>query len=148
MQNELQIDVVLDEYALMPTKAHEPDAGFDLYIPENIEPHQLVVRPGDSTVIDTGVHMAIPRGYTGFLKSKSGLNVKADLNGEGVVDADYLGSIVVKLYNHGNQTHYFKPKDKLIQIVVLPIPNVKLNPVNEFKKTTERGENGFGSSGR
>ena len=147
MQNELIIDVMLDEHALMPTKAHDPDAGFDLYIPENADPHKLAIRPGDSMVVDTGVHMAIPHGYTGFLKSKSGLNVKADLNGEGVVDADYTGSIVVKLYNHGHKTHYFKPKDKLIQIVILPIPKVTLNPVTEFK-STERGGNGFGSSGR
>ena len=147
MQNELIIDVMLDEHALMPTKAHDPDAGFDLYIPENADPHKLAVRPGDSIVVDTGVHMAIPYGYTGFLKSKSGLNIKADLNGEGVVDADYTGSIAVKLYNHGHKTHYFKPKDKLIQIVILPIPKVTLNPVTEFK-STERGDNGFGSSGR
>ena len=147
MQNELIIDVMLDEHALMPTKAHDPDAGFDLYIPENTESHKLVVRPGGSTVIDTGVHMAIPHGYTGFLKSKSGLNIKADLNGEGVVDADYIGSIVVKLYNLGHKTHHFKHGDKLIQIVILPIPKVTLNPVTEFK-STERGENGFGSSGR
>lgn len=144
----MQIDVVLDNGALMPTKAHDTDAGFDLYIPEHIDPSKLIVPAHGSTVIDTGVHMAITNGYTGFLKSKSGLNVKHDLNGEGVVDADYLGSIVVKLYNHGDTDYHFQPKDKLIQIVILPIPAIKLNQVDEFNKTTERGNNGFGSSGR
>lgn len=144
----LSIDYMLDEGALEPIKAHDTDAGFDIRIPKNIEPWRLVVRAGDSTTIDTGVHMAIPKGYTGFLKSKSGLNVKFDLNGEGVVDADYLGSIVVKVYNHGHKDYHFKPEDKLIQIVILPIPDVHLNRVNEFNKSTERGNNGFGSSGR
>lgn len=144
----LNIDYMLDEGAFEPAKAHDTDAGFDIRIPMTVEPHQLVVRAGDHVTIDTGVHMAIPRGYTGFLKSKSGLNVKFDLNGEGVVDADYLGSIVVKVYNHGAHDYHFNPGDKLIQIVILPIPDVTLNRVSEFNKTTERGDNGFGSSGR
>lgn len=144
----LNIDYMLDAGAYEPIKAHDTDAGFDIRIPDTVEPYKLVVRAGDSTTIDTGVHMAIPKGYTGFLKSKSGLNVKSDLNGEGVVDADYLGSIVVKLYNHGHKDYHFKHGDKLIQIVVLPIPDVKLNRVTDFNKTTERGDNGFGSSGR
>lgn len=61
-----------------------------------------------SAVIDTGVHIDIPKGYVGFLKSKSGLNVKHDLTSEGVIDAGYTGSICVKLYNHG-KTDYKVP---------------------------------------
>ena len=142
------IDYKLDIGALSPAKAHKTDAGFDLRVPMNLDPKDLIVPAGKSLVIDTGVHMHIPCGYTGFLKSKSGLNVKFDLNDEGVIDAGYLGSIVVKVYNHGEHDYQFRPKDKLTQIVILPIPDVELNEVNDFGTTTERGNNGFGSSGR
>lgn len=144
----MMIDYKLDTGALAPAKAHETDAGFDLRIPMNLDPKDLIVPAGKSLVIDTGVHMAIPSGYTGFLKSKSGLNVKFDLTTEGVIDAGYQGSIVVKVYNHGERDYQFRPKDKLTQIVILPIPDVALRRVEDFCTVTERGDNGFGSSGR
>jgi dUTP pyrophosphatase len=133
--------VMLEEGAKMPTKAHDTDAGFDLYAPKD-----FVVRCGSSATIDTGVHIEIPKGYCGFLKSKSGLNVKNGINGEGVIDAGYTGSIVAKLYNH-EKTLHFKEGQKIIQIVFLPIPDVELELTNSFE-ATERGDNGFGSSGR
>ncbi len=93
--------------------------------------------------------MLIPDGYVGFLKSKSGLNVKQGIRGEGVIDAGYTGSIVVKLYNDSDNWHTFEKGNKLIQLVVLPIPEVELELTDkEFIKDTERGSNGFGSSGR
>lgn len=88
--------VKLDPGAYMPERAHEQDAGYDLRTPV-----RAVIHPEGSVVIDTGVHVQIPDGYVGFLKSKSGLNVRLDLTGEGVIDAGYTGSITVKLYNHG-----------------------------------------------
>ena len=91
--------------------------------------------------------MAIPRGYVGFLKSKSGLNVKHDLTGEGVIDAGYMGSICVKLYNNGDKDYEFKRGDKIIQIVLLPIITPKLRQTDTLEET-ERGANGFGSTGR
>ena len=133
--------VMLDEKAKMPTKAHDTDAGFDLYTPERV-----VVHRNDSAVIDTGVHIEIPKGYVGFLKSKSGLNVKHGIAGEGVIDAGYTGSIVAKLYNNGEKMMVFEAGQKIIQIVFLPIPEVELKLTDSFDET-ERGENGFGSSG-
>lgn len=134
--------VMLDDKAKMPTKAHEADAGFDLYAPERV-----VVRRRDSAVIDTGVHIEIPKGYVGFLKSKSGLNVKYGISGEGVIDSGYTGSIVAKLYNNGEETQIFAPGQKIIQIVFLPIPEVELELTDSFGDS-ERGDNGFGSSGK
>ena len=138
----MEYKVILDNGAKMPTKAHEADAGFDLYTRK-----REVVQPQDSAVIDTGVHIEIPKGYVGFLKSKSGLNVRCDIVGEGVIDAGYTGSIVAKLYNHGYKPVAFEEGQKIIQIVFLPIPEVELVQADSFEET-ERGDNGFGSSGR
>lgn len=137
----MKFKVILDENAKMPTKAHKTDAGFDLYAPED-----TFVRCRSSVIIDTGVHIEIPKGYVGFLKSKSGLNVKCGITGEGVIDAGYTGSIVAKLYNNGYEAIKLKKGQKIIQIVFLPIPDVELVQVDSLE-ATERGENGFGSSG-
>ena len=134
--------IKLDKGARTPTRAHELDAGYDLYA-RFFE----CVPAGGSALFDTGVHMEIPKGYVGFLKSKSGLNVKSGLLGEGVIDAGYTGSIVVKLYNHGIVDRYFHPGDKISQIVLLPIFTPDLEVVDELTET-ERGENGFGSTGK
>ena len=134
--------VMLDEKAKMPTKAHETDAGFDLYTPK-----MVVVEKNDSAVINTGVHIEIPKGYVGFLKSKSGLNVKHGITGEGVIDAGYTGSIVAKLYNNGDEDVFFDAGQKIIQIVFLPIPEVELELTDSICDS-ERGSNGFGSSGK
>ena len=88
--------IVLDKGAIMPTRAYETDAGLDLYARET-----KIICPGDSEVFDTGVHIELPKGTVGMLKSKSGLNVKHNLTNEGVIDVGYTGSIRVKLYNHG-----------------------------------------------
>lgn len=145
---EMELKVKLDDGALAPESAHEEDAGYDIrtpidcYIPEH----------GCGT-IDTGVHMAIPKGYVGFLKSKSGLNVRDYLTGEGVIDSGYTGSIVVRLYHNRHDENiapggkHFKRGDKIIQIVLLPIIKPKIKIVDELDET-ERGDGGFGSTGR
>lgn len=138
----MKFKVMLDKNAKMPTKAHETDAGFDLYTSKGI-----IVFRKDSEVIDTGVHIEIPKGYVGFLKSKSGLNVKNGITGEGVIDAGYTGSIVAKLYNNGCEDVFFDAGQKIIQIVFLPIPDVELELTDSFCDS-ERGNNGFGSSGK
>lgn len=140
------IGIMLDEGAKMPTRAHDADAGYDLYAKDNTE-YSEVIFPELSAVFDTGVHIAIPRGYVGFLKSKSGLNVKHGIVSEGVVDSGYTGSIRIKLYNHGIEPYAVQPGDKISQLVILPIITPRLEIVDSLDET-ERGENGFGSSGR
>lgn len=134
--------VKLDHGAYMPERAHDLDAGYDLRTP-----FAFTIRPHDSTVIDSGVHVQIQAGYVGFLKSKSGLNVKAGITGEGVIDAGYTGSIRVKLYNNGTRQRFFCKGDKIIQLVLLPIFTPDLEQVDELEDT-ERGDAGFGSTGR
>ena len=139
----MEIKVKLDYGAYMPEYAHKDDAGMDLR-----SPRDEVIWPLDSATIDTGVHIAIPSGMVGMIKSKSGLNVKHDLTSEGVIDSGYTGSIVVKLYNHSTTKKYFiKKGDKISQLVILPICHADLQQVDELEKT-DRGSNGFGSTGR
>lgn len=133
---------MLDVGAKMPTKAHDADAGFDIYTP-----FEICVPPHGSTKVYTGVHMEIPEGYVGFLKSKSGLNVNYGIRCEGVVDAGFNGAIIAKLFNDSDEAKLFDRGEKITQIVILPIPYVTLTLVDEFK-ATDRGDNGFGSSGR
>lgn len=134
--------IILDNGAKMPTKAHRADAGFDLYSRETV-----IVSAKESATFDTGVHMQIPEGFVGFLKSKSGLNVKHGITSEGVIDSGYTGSIVVKLYNHSAKDYKIQIGDKISQIVLLPIAMTDLELVKDFENS-ERGNNGFGSSGR
>lgn len=144
----MEIKVVLGENAKMPEKAHlDSDAGFDIFSPGDFVIPPTTVNEVGSAIINTGVHMQIPRGYVGMIKSKSGLNIKHGLTAEGVVDADYTGSIVVKFYNHTRNEYKISKGDKLTQIVILPIPEVNLIEVDRLD-VTERGENGFGSSGK
>lgn len=134
--------IVLDEDAYMPTKAHLDDAGFDLYSPISV-----VVPKRGYVSIDTGVHIQIPSGMVGFLKSKSGLNVKHSILSEGVIDCGYTGTIVVKLYNHSDIDYKIEKGNKITQIVFLPIPSITLKQV-ECLENSDRGNNGFGSSGK
>lgn len=138
---EHEIKVMLDPGATLPTRGHDHDAGLDLYSRE-----AAVITPGKSAVFDTGVHMAIPRGYAGVLISKSGLNVKFDCTSTGLIDADYTGSIAVKIYNQGYKTIHIAAKQKISQLVLVPIITPKPVQVDSLDKT-ERGSNGFGSTG-
>lgn len=147
--------------AKMPTRAHPYDAGLDLYAPADctvpatqsvvclnpFEHSRRVETAVGSATIDTGVHIEIPEGYVGFIKSKSGLNVKHGLTAEGVIDAHYTGSIAVKLYNHTSEPYSFKAGEKIAQLVILPclLPEPEL--VDSLEET-DRGDNGFGSTGR
>ena len=135
--------VFLDKNAIMPSKAHQDDAGWDLFTPIP----DIVPRRG-STVIDTGVHVAIPKGYAGLLVSKSGLSTKHDLISDGLIDAGYTGSIRVKLYNLGDVSYLLDRGDKISQLVFIPIAEPSLIETASPLPETERGANGFGSSGK
>ena len=101
-----------------------------------------------SATFDTGVHVALPAGTAGFLKSKSGLNVKHGITSEGVIDTGYTGSIVAKLYNHSSEDYTIRSGDKITQLVVLPVIIPERLVTVERLDETERGDGGFGSSGR
>ena len=143
------LKVYLEEGAKMPSRAHEHDAGLDIFAPESI-----ILYAGNSVEVNTGVHIEIPVGYCGLLKSKSGLNVKHGITGEGVIDHGYTGSIRVKLYNNSRdeKMHFFEKGDKLIQLLIVPIKTPELELVESIQELyggdTERGVGGFGSTGK
>lgn len=137
-----KLKVVVDDGCFVPEKAHLEDAGYDLRTPYGFQ-----LFPGCSEEIDTGVHIQLPRGFVGMIKSKSGLNVKRDLISEGVIDCGYTGSIVVKLRNLGDRVQEFSKGDKITQLVVLPCMHFEVDIVDKLEDT-ERGSGGFGSSGR
>lgn len=150
--------IMLDDGAKLPTRAHPYDAGLDLYSPIDIQVPGSVVLGYDaiqnaeavevgSVTIDTGVHVEIPEGCCGFVKSKSGLNVNHGLTADGVIDAHYTGSIAVKLYNHTSRCYHIKAGDKIAQLVIVPCVLLPLEPVDSLEET-DRGDNGFGSTGR
>ena len=135
--------IKLDEGAYMPVRGHEADAGLDLRTPKRV-----VVYPNDSVTINTGVHVQIPLGYFGKLESKSGLHVNHDIVCHGgIIDSGYTGAIVVKLYNHGKQKYVFEQGDKIVQLIIQPCLLPKLELVDDFEDT-ERGDLGFGSTGK
>ena len=138
----MNIKVKLDEGAMMPTRAHATDAGLDIYARD-----EQIVPAKEYAIFDTGVHIELPENTVGMLKSKSGLNVKHGLVSEGVIDVNYSGSIVVKLYNHSGFDYWVKAGDKISQLVILPILTPDPELVDELE-VKGRGNNGFGSSGR
>jgi dUTP pyrophosphatase len=98
-------------------------------------------------VVDTGVHVGIPEGYVGMVKAKSGLNVRDGITCTGVIDAGYTGSIVVKLYSHSDYARRFDAGDKVAQLVVMPVACCGFALADSLGET-ERGDGGFGSTGR
>lgn len=134
--------IKLDPGAFCPTRAHDTDAGLDLYATE-----EKTVPPYGSAIFDTGVHVELPPFTAGFLKSKSGLNIKHDITSDGLIDIGYTGSIRVKLYNHGPHPYAVRRGDKISQLVVVDIEIPSLEIVDELDKT-DRGAGGFGSTGR
>ena len=134
--------IKLDKGAFIPVRAHGTDAGADLRSPIN-----TVVPAMGSRVIDTGVHIQLPHGYVGMLKSKSGLNVKYGITSEGVIDEGYTGQIMVKLYNHSNYPYTVMRGDKITQLVIVPCEYVDFDLVDDLEDS-ERGDDGFGSTGK
>lgn len=138
------VDVVLEIGAKMPTRAHSTDAGLDLYSREN----KVIMPFGGSATFDTGVHMAFEHGTYGKIESKSGLNVNHDVvSCGGVIDEGYTGSIAVKLYNFSKEEYLVKEGDKIAQLVIMPYLTPTLFPTDRLGRS-DRGDNGFGSSGR
>ena len=110
---------------------------------------EVIIRPGETIKIPTGIAMAIPSGYGGFIFARSGLASKKGLapaNKVGVVDSDYRGEVMVALHNHSNDIATITPGERIAQIAILPV----ILPVFEEAESldeTERGNGGFGSTG-
>ena len=153
--------IVLDESigAKIPTRSHEFDGGLDLYAPNTTSVHGCkytapiyghgygLVGVGQR-VIDTGVHVEIPRGYVGLLRSRSGTMINDGIYaGEGTIDCGYTGSIKVKLFNTTPKDYKINAGDRIAQLVIVPCLLLDLELVDKLEET-DRGDGGFGSTGR
>ena len=135
----------LSDDAYRPRVGYEGDAGLDLALS-----HSLTVPVGAHRMGDTGVHVAIPNGHVGMLFVRSSTGVKRNLvlsNGTGIVDSGYRGPIKISLHNTGTATQNISAGDYIAQLVVIPIHPQRIVEVDELD-TTERGEGGFGSTGK
>ena len=138
-----RLKVFYEDWAWEMVKAHNSDAGFDLRTP-----YVFTIAPMSYWVVNTGIHIEIPKGYAGLIVSKSGLNVKHGIQSTGLIDSGYAGCIVVKLYNFSMDEYHFKAGDKITQLMILPIFTGKIKKIKTLNVDTERGTNGFGSSGK
>lgn len=134
---------LFSEDANIPTRGSEEAAGLDLYSVEDI-----VLGSGARELIQTGVGMDIPKGYVGIVKSRSGLAARHGLEvGAGVIDSDYRGEIKVLLYNNSLNTYHIKAGDRIAQILLIPVlMDVEVEQVYTLDQT-DRGYEGFGSTG-
>lgn len=136
---------MLDERATLPTRGTSAAAGMDLYALE-----ETAIAAGETVLVHTGIALAIPEGYGGFIYARSGLATKRGLapaNKVGVIDADYRGEIMVALHNHGKSTQTVAGGERVAQLVIAPVLMAELS-LTDTLPDTERGESGFGSTGR
>jgi dUTP pyrophosphatase len=141
----IELPVVrLREEATLPEQAYAGDAGFDLSTCERI-----VLGPGERALVPTGLAVAIPEGYAGFVQPRSGLAARhgiAVVNSPGLIDSGYRGEIRIVLLNTDRErTFVAEPGDRVAQLVVLPVPGLELVELDELP-ASERGVRGFGSS--
>ena len=140
---ELPIQRLRDD-AVVPQRAYAGDAGLDLSSCERVE-----LAPGERALVGTGLAVAIPEGYAGFVQPRSGLAAKHGLtvvNSPGLVDSGYRGELRVVLLNtDASEPFVVEPGMRIAQLVVLPIPAFELVEVDELP-VSERGARGFGSS--
>jgi dUTP pyrophosphatase len=140
----LEIKKVRDS-AVVPARAYAGDAGMDLAACERVE-----LAPGARALVPTGLAVAIPDGYAGYVQPRSGLAAKHGIsivNTPGLVDSGYRGELLVNLVNHDPvEPFVVEPGMRIAQLVILPVPHVELIEVDELPES-ERGADGFGSSG-
>lgn len=137
----------LDERANVPTFGSEYSAGADLYA---LVDDSIIINPGKTILIRTGLAMEIPKGYAGFIYARSGLASKKGLapaNKVGVIDADYRGEIMVALHNHSEESQVIENGERIAQIVIAPFYKPEYVVVDELEDSL-RGVGGFGSTGK
>ncbi len=137
----------LDENAILPTYGSQCAAGADLYALCN---GTLEIEAGATVLVHTGIAMQIPDGYVGLIYARSGLATKRGLapaNKVGVIDSDYRGEIMVALHNHSHATQSVENGERIAQMVIAPYLTAEFTQADSLDET-ERGEGGFGSTGK
>ena len=145
MPSPLRIPVRrIDAAVPVPRYARDGDAGLDLHAAES-----FALRPGERRAVRTGLALAIPRGFAGFVLPRSGLALRRGmtvLNAPGLIDAGYRGELQVLLVNHGDAVVEVERGDRIAQLVIQRVEAVELVEMEELPES-ERGAGGFGSTG-
>lgn len=149
MGDEIVEVKVYAEGGALPVQATPGAAGWDLAARIGVP---LRLNPGDRAEVPTGLWLAIPTGYEGQVRPRSGLarsHAVTVTNAPGTVDSDYRGEVRVLLVNHGEKTTVILPGDRIAQLVIAPVPRVRIVAVGSVEdlEATARGAGGFGSTG-
>jgi dUTP pyrophosphatase len=139
------IPIVLGPDAVLPAYQTDHAAGMDLHSTEDVE-----LAPLERKMVGTGLFMAIPEGFEGQIRPRSGLAHRFGLsmvNSPGTIDADYRGEIKILLINLGGNVVKLTRGERIAQIVICPVSRATFQVVDQLE-TTARGEDGFGSTGR
>lgn len=142
MKKPKTLRITLDDGAYMPERAHSTDAGLDLKAM-----HEWVIKARGTAVIATGVHIELPEGTCGLLVSKSGMCSAHGITSTGLIDQGYTGAIAVMMQNHSDKDYTVKSGDKVSQLVIMPCYYPSIEIVTSLSDT-ERGNDGFGSTGK
>lgn len=138
---------VLNDLAHLPTRGSEDAAGYDLYAATS---YTIAIEPHTTVKIETGLAFELPKGTFAGIYARSGLATKKGLrpaNCVGIIDSDYRGPVIVALHNDSNETQYVEPKERIAQMILQPyIPMSFIESENLTE--TQRGEGGFGSTGK
>ena len=151
VQGLLGVCIIKGRQGILPVKAHPEDAGFDFFAPGDMKP--VTLKPGEDCVVQTGVRVAVPRGWALLGVNKSGVATKKKLTlGAKLIDSGYTGELGIHLFNIGNGEARIEPKDKIAQFVMIPIGNAEAEPMDEDEywrryDGSARGAGGFGSTG-
>lgn len=133
--------------AKLPARATAGSAGYDLCAALTASE---TIAPGETKLIPTGIAMAIPAGYGGFVFARSGLGIRhgiAPANAVGVIDSDYRGEVLVGLRNYSQVPFVVEPGERVAQLVLMPVCSPEAEECDSLDET-DRGEGGFGSTGR
>lgn len=134
----------LVEHAVLPSKAHAGDLGYDLYAAD-----QVTLYAGETHLIPTGISVQFPAGYGGLIRDRSSVATKRNLfNVAGVIDNGYTGEIKIALYNSADGVQTIYRGDKIAQMILIPTVNFEIEEVEDITSTDGRGDNGFGSTGQ
>ena len=144
--NKVDIKIISSKGAVVPCYKTEGAAGADVCA---LVEEKMVLKPGERTVVPTGLFFEIPQGYEIQVRPRSGLALKKGLrpaNCVGAIDEDYRGEVMIALHNDSAYTHIIEPKERIAQLIVMPYMSVNCYLVSELNET-ERDDGGFGSTG-
>lgn len=162
---KVRIEITGGDNRYMPFRAHEGDAAFDLRAcftgPKKVEMHLadgcvdhlqqelVLLRPGSTAIVPAGFKMALEPGYEAQIRPRSGNSIRGlrVANAPGTIDSGYRGEVCVILYNAGQEPISIRDGDKIAQMVIQRLPDVELEVVEYVSENTERGADGFGSTG-